>query len=188
MSNDDTPVWIRDAGVFGAGSGGWATGPGMSLSEVERRVAAALLGAAESIAEHSDEVHLIAAHEGGHAIVARALGLPIREVSIDAEHGGAARVHADRTPEGWNTTHYAAVLLAGAIAERMSHPSSPLDGCEDDEAALLALMSGDVAPDVQRAHPPPAPDRRRGRAAARRGAHRPAAGPRPARHRRGPRA
>lgn len=151
MSNDDTPTWIQNAGTFGAGSGGWPTGPGMSHRDIERRVADTLRGATDSIAAHSNVLHTLAAHEGGHAIVARALGLPIREVSIDVDHGGVNRFHADRAPEGWTTTDDATILLAGVVAERMLHPASALEGSEDDEAALLALMAGSQPPDVVRA-------------------------------------
>lgn len=147
--------WFHDARVFGAGSGSWPSrGVGKSLTDIEREVAAALARGsgehrtAESIAAHSDVLHRLATHEAGHAIAARALGLPLREVEIDLRHGGVNRFYGDQAPVDWSATDDAAILMAGAIAERMAFPATTLEGCEDDEAALLALMSQEHAPDV----------------------------------------
>lgn len=103
---------------------------------------------AEAIAARSDVLHRLAYHEAGHAVVARALGLPIAEVSIDAAHGGVNRYHADRAPVGWSTSHDAAVLLAGTMAERLWHPDTTGEGSEDDEATLRSLMAGERPPRV----------------------------------------
>lgn len=147
--------WFKDAQVFGAGSGSWCTGGGMSSADIERRVAEALgLSAgehrtAEAIGAHSDVLHRLATHEAGHAIVARVLGLPLRAVEIDLRHGGVNRFHGDQAPVDWSATDDAAILMAGAIAERMALPATSLEGCEDDESALLTLMSQEHALDVQ---------------------------------------
>lgn len=162
--NDPTPRWMKDAGEFGAGSGSWG-GSRMSESDIARQVAADLNRAAraeirhesprtaskaEAIAAASDDMHRNARHEAGHAVVARCLGLPVRDVSIDG-NGGVSRFHASRAPGDWSADDDAAVLVAGGLAERMRWPDIDLDGCGDDEAALLDLLDQANPPDVRRA-------------------------------------
>lgn len=147
---DNTPRWMKDAGEFGAGSGFPERGIGMQQSDIERLVAETLgrAVAAETIGEASDVLHRLAHHEAGHAVVGRALGLPLRGIEIDVRHGGVNRFHSAQAPDGWSPTDDAAILMAGVIAERRAFPATTLEGCEDDENALLALMSREQAPDV----------------------------------------
>lgn len=145
---DNTPRWMKDAGEFGAGSGFPERGIGMRPADIEARVAALLRGV-EAIASSSEVLHRVAVHEGAHAIVARALGMPLVEVAIGDAGAGHTRSDVDRAPGWWTPTETAAVIMAGALAERRWCPSTDLAGSDDDENDLLRLMELEDPPDIR---------------------------------------
>lgn len=142
---DRTPGWMGDARRFGAGAGfGWPAGGGLPPGEIEQRVARMFAGfrAVEAIATTTDVLLRLARHEAGHAVVARAMGLPIDEVRVDASTGGVCRFRADEAPEPWSPECDAAILAAGRLAERMfgEDGDAEVEDCGDDEAAFRELQ------------------------------------------------
>jgi hypothetical protein len=111
------------------------------------------IGSKSSVVDH------IAHHEAGHAVVARALGLPIVEVAIDPTSGGHNRYRASEPPAGWTATNDGAVLFAGYLAE-IRWCVGELHGSDDDRAkaeqligeGLDARMAERIASDILDRH------------------------------------
>jgi len=91
----------------------------------------------ERLGRVSDLAHRLAYHEAAHVIIATALGMPVREVSIDVQRGtGETR----RTgPDPTDVNRAMQLIVAGRVGEEMRF-AGPATGAGPDDHEIAQLV------------------------------------------------
>jgi hypothetical protein len=82
----------------------------------------------------------VAVHEAAHAVVAVAAGIYVGETRINPDGGGSAHFKAPHDLIEFSPHEVVVATLAGQIAQRRVHPTTPPACWQDDDEYISAVL------------------------------------------------